>query len=117
MSVKAARGQSDGNLAVMFKILDTAGTPSIVDVSPASMLADISVVDTGVGIYDVTVKNFQGPQQKVNVQTTSYVIGNFSNVTARSYSGADFSLTVKTGTAVTDFTAADTSTDVRLEAF
>lgn len=117
MAVKSVRGQSDGNLSLHFKILDTAGTPSIVNVSPVSMASDISITDTGVGIYDVTVKNFQGPQQAVNVQVTPYVIGNFATVTARSYSGADFSLTIKTGTAVTDFTAADTSSDVRLEAF
>lgn len=117
MGLKAARGQSDGNQLVLFKILDSAGTPTIVNVSPLSVAGDISIVDTGVGVYDVTIKNFQGPQGVVNAQATPYVIGNFASVTARSYSGADLSLTIKTGTAASDYTAADSSSDVRVEAF
>jgi len=116
-AVRSARGQSDGNLSVHLKILNTAGTPTVVNVSPLSVAGDISITDTGVGVYDLTIKNFQGPQSVVNVQVTPETIGNFACVTARSYSGADFSFTVKTGTAVTDYTAADTSSDVRLEAF
>lgn len=117
MAVNKARGQSDANQVVLFKILDTSGTPSIVNVSPVGAAGDISITDTGVGIYDVVIKNFQGPQQVANVQATAYVIGNFADVTARSYSGADLSITVKTGTAASNYTAADSSVDVRVEAF
>ncbi len=117
MSLKAARGQSDGNQLVKFKILDTGGTPTIVNVSPLAMAGDIAITDTGAGIYDVVIKNFQGPQGVVNIQATAYVIGTFANVTARSYSGSDLSLTVKTGTAASDYTAADSSVDVSAEAF
>jgi hypothetical protein len=117
MGLNKARGQSEANQLVKFKILDTGGTPTIVNVSPLAAAGDITITDTGVGIYDVVIKNFQGQQQVVNVQATAYVIGNFCNVTARSYSGADLSLTIKTGTAATDFTAADSSVDVAVEAF
>ncbi len=115
MGIKAARGQSDGNQLVLFKILDSTGTPTIVNVSPPQMAADISITDTNTGTYDVVIKNFQGAQQAVNIQATSYVISTFASVTARSYSGADLSLTIVVNSDAGSDT--DTAVDVRAEAF
>ncbi len=115
MALNKARGQSDKNQLVLFKILDTGGTPTIVNVSPLEAAGDITITDTNTGTYDVVIKNFQGPQQAVNVQATPYIISTFASVTARSYSGADLSLTFVVNSDAGSDT--DTSVDVRVEAF
>jgi hypothetical protein len=115
MAVSKARGQSENNNAVLFKILDTAGTPTIVNVSPLNAAGDISIVDTATGIYDVTIKNMQGPQQASNILVTPYVVSTSAAVTARSYSGADLSFTIKVN--LDDATDTDSSCDVRVETF
>jgi hypothetical protein len=115
MPVGKNKAQSEGNLRILFKILDTAGTPTVVAVSPNGISGDIAITDTGPGIYDIVVKNFKGPQGVVNVQLTPYVTSVMASVTARSYSGDDFSVTIHTeNDASTD---TDTSVDVCLEAF
>jgi hypothetical protein len=115
MGLDKARGQSDGNQKILFKILDTSGTPSIVKVSPPSAAGAISIVDTGPGIYDVTIKNFKGPQGAVNVQVSSEVISTMANCTVRTYTGDNLALTIDVNNdAGTD---TDSSVDVCAEAF
>lgn len=115
MSVNKERAQSDANQKVLFKILDTGGTPTIVAVSPAGASGDISITDTGVGIYDVTIKNCKGQQGVANIQATSHTTSTMAACTARSYSSDDLALTIK----VEDdgSTLTDSSVDVRVEAF
>ncbi len=115
MPVIKAKGQRDGNLEVLFKILDSAGTPTIVNVTPLGAAGDISIVDTGVGIYDVTIKNMKGQQGVTNVQATPYVTSTMAAVSARSYSSDDLAITIR----VEDdgSTLTDSSVDVRVEAF
>lgn len=115
MGLDKARGQSDKNQVVLFKILDTGGTPTIVAVSPLLAAPSISIVDTGPGIYDVTIKNFKGQQGVVNVQANSHVVSTMANCTARSYSGDDLSLTIKVN--ADEATDTDSSVDVKVEAF
>lgn len=110
-----ARAQSASNLVVLFKILDTAGTPTIVAVSPSAAAGDISITDTGTGIYDVTVKNFKGQQGVVNAQVTPYTTSLMASTSARSYSSDDFSITIRIEDDASSLT--DSSCDVRLEAF
>jgi hypothetical protein len=99
----------------MFKILDTAGTPSITAISPDYISGDLSVADTATGVYDVTIKNFKGPRGLANVQATAETISVFASCTARSYSGDDLTVTIKTENDASS--ATDTSVDVRIEAF
>lgn len=115
MGLNKARGQTDGNQKLLFKILDTAGTPTIVGVSPAIASGDISITDTGTGIYDVVVKNFKGPQGYVNVQATPYITSTGAAASARSYSGDDFSITIRVEDDASTLT--DSSVDVCLEAY
>ncbi len=115
MGLNKVRAQSETNQKVLFKILDTAGTPTVVNVSPAGAAGDISIVDTGTGIYDVTIKNFKGQQGATNIQATSYTTSTMAAVSARSYSSDDLSLTIR----VEDdgSTLTDSSVDVCVEAF
>lgn len=115
MAINKAQGQRDKHMCVLFKILDTAGTPTIVDVSPGGAAPDVSIVDTGTGIYDVTIKNFKGPRGVANVQVSPYITSTMAAVTARSYTGDDLALTIH----IENDTSADTdsSSDVRVEAF
>lgn len=115
MAVNKARGQTDSNNVLLFKILDTAGTPTIVAVSPSNAAGDVSITDTGTGIYDVVIKNMQGPQAVANVQVTPYVTSTMAAVSARSYSGADLSITIRVEDDAS--TLADSSCDVRVETF
>ncbi len=115
MPVNKAHGQSEKNLVVMFKILDTAGTPSVTAISPENIAADFSIADTAQGVYDVTIKDFKGPQGLVNVQATAHVISNFASCTARSYSGNDLTVTIKVEDDASS--AQDSAVDVRVEAF
>lgn len=115
MGLNKARGQSDQNQKVLLKILDTAGTPTVVAVSPAQAAGDIAITDTGTGIYDVTIKNFKGQQGVVNVQATPYTTSLMASVSARSYSGDDFSFTIRVEDDASSLT--DSSVDVCLEAF
>jgi hypothetical protein len=102
-------------MTVFFKILDTAGTPTIVNVSPIGAADDFSIVDTAAGTYDVTIKNFKGPRGATNIVVTPYIISTFASVTARSYSGDDLSLTIVVNT--DGGTDTDSAVDVRIEAY
>ena len=95
--------------------LDTAGTPTIVNVSPLAAAVDIAITDTGVGIYDVVISNFQGPQGVANVQVTPYIISTMASVTARSYSSGNLAITIKVQSDAG--AATDSSSDVCVEAF
>lgn len=115
MPISKEFAQSEKNLRVLFKILNTAGTPTIVNVSPLGAAGDISIVDTAAGIYDVTIKNCKGPQGVANIQATPETTSLMAAVTARSYTGDDLAITIHTeNDASTD---TDTSTDVIVEAF
>jgi hypothetical protein len=115
MAVNKAKAQSEGTMRIAFKILDTTGTPTVVNVLPPTAAGDIAITDTGPGIYDLVIKNFKGPQGATNVQATAYVTSVFASATARSYSGEDLSLTIHTeNDASTD---TDTSVDVIVEAY
>jgi hypothetical protein len=110
-----ARGQSDKNLRVLFQILNTGGTPTIVGVDPLMAAGDFSIVDGGAGDYDVTIKNFRGPRGLVNIQATAETISMFASVTARSYSGNDLTFTVSVENDASS--ASDSSVDVCAEAY
>lgn len=115
MGLNKSREQSRTNQKVLFKILDTTGTPTIVAVSPLIAAVDISITDTGTGIYDIVIKNFKGAQGVVNVQATSYITSTMATASARSYSGDDFSLTIRVEDDASTLT--DSSVDVAVEAF
>lgn len=115
MAVNKARGQSEKNMLVLFRILDTAGTPTITAVSPSGAAGDISIVDTAPGIYDVTIKNFKGQAGLTNIQVTSHIVSTMVNTTARSYTGDDLALTIKVN--ADEATDTDSSCDVRAEAY
>lgn len=115
MGLSKTRGQSEGNQVVLFKILNTAGTPTIVAVSPPSMSGDMSITDTGTGIFDVTIKNFKGPQGLANIQATAETTSTMASCSARSYSSDDLSLTIRVEDDASTLT--DSSVDVRVEAF
>jgi hypothetical protein len=115
MAFGSGFGQLGGIDALMFKILDTTGTPTITEVFPAHMAANIAITDTAQGVYDVVVKNMKGPRGLTKIFATAYVISNFASVTARSYSGNDLSVTVKVED---DASAAqDSSVDVMILAY
>jgi len=115
MAVNKAKALTEGTMRLLFKILDTAGTPTVVAVLPIAAAGDIAITDTGAGIYDLVIKNFKGPQGVVNVQATSYVTSTMVGATARSYSGDDLSLTIHVeNDASTD---TDSSVDVCVEAY
>lgn len=115
MPVNKARGQTDKHLTVYFKILDTAGTPTLVNISPLIAQDDFSVTDTGTGIYDVTIKNCKGARGLVNILATPYTTSTMAAVSARSYSGDDLSLTIRVEDDASTLT--DSSVDVRVEAY
>lgn len=115
MAVGKNKGQSEKNGRILFKILDTAGTPTVVAVSPSRISGDIAITDTGTGIYDVVIKNFKGPQGVANIQATSHTTSTMAACTARSYSSDDLSLTVKVEDDASTLT--DSSVDVVVEVF
>ncbi len=115
MSVNKAHGQTESNDVVMFKLLDSSGTPSIVNVSPDIAAGDISVADTATGRATITIKNCKGPQGVANIQATSQTIHVWTSVVSRSYSGDD--LTFELSSTDDAHSATDTSIDVRVEAF
>jgi len=115
MAINKYKAQSEANQVVLFKILDTTGTPTVVAVSPALASADIAITDTGTGIYDVVIKAFKGPQGVANVQATSYVTSTMASVSARSYSSDDLSITIRVEDDASTLT--DSSVDVRVEVF
>jgi hypothetical protein len=92
MAINKARGQSESNQRLLFKIGDGA---SLTEVSPLGAAADCSIVDTGNGDYSVTVKAFKGPRGLVNVQLTSVTISTFASCASASYSGDDLTFVVK----------------------
>lgn len=115
MSMNKAHGQSEGNQVVLFKLLDTGGTPSIVQVSPAGAAGDISVADTATGRATVTIKNFKGQQGAANVQATTLTTSVWCSVVSLSYSGDDLSFELSSENDASTLT--DTSVYVRAEAF
>lgn len=115
MPVNKARGQSEGNLKVLFQLLNTAGTPTIVGVSPSICAGDISVVDTAVGRATVTIKDFIGQQGFVNVQATSQTTSVWSSIVSRSYSGADLTFEISSEDDTSALT--DVTVDICAEAY
>ena len=114
MPVSKAKGQSDLNLKVLLKILNTAGTMTVTAVSPLGATGDISITKTSTGIYVVTIANFLGPQGVVNIQATAFTTPNTAAV-ARTYTAASLAITV---TVVDDtHTVQDDSVDLCIEAF
>lgn len=88
--------EGSGPLICAFKILDTSGTPTIVNISPpSSQTADLAITDTGAGIYDVVITNFKGPAGSSHVQATPYITSTMATCSARSYSGQDLSITIR----------------------
>lgn len=107
----------EGQLLLAFKILNTAGTPTIVNVSgPALQADDITITDTGTGIYDVVISPFRGNLGYSNVQATPETIGYSASCTARSYTGDALSITIKIMDGATP-SAADSSVDVLVLAY
>ncbi len=114
-SVNKAFGQTEKNQRVLFQILDTGGTPSIVNVSPAGAAEDISVADTATGRATVTIKNMKGPKGVANIQATARTTSVWPSVVSVSYSGDTLSFEVSTENDASSLT--DTTTDVVVEAF
>lgn len=63
MGVRHTWAQLDGSgtLFVAGKINVAAGVPTLQLSGPVGQQNDISIVDTGVGDYDLTIANFKGP--------------------------------------------------------
>ncbi len=100
---------------VAFKLLDTSGTPSIVQVFPTAAAGDVSVVDTGPGIATVTIKNFKGPAGFARVFLTAQTDSNFvSNVTP-AYTGDNFAFAITINNDAS--TATDDSVDCLVIAY
>jgi hypothetical protein len=113
--VGKAKGQTDKNMYLVFQLLNTAGTPSVVNVSPAGVAADISCSATATGRISVTIKNCLGPQGFAHIQATPVASPRMSGVVSPSYSGADLTFEIKT---VDDTnTAQDTTVNVRVEVY
>lgn len=115
MAQNKAAANLEGNQRVLFKILDTAGTPTIVSVCPSHAAGDISIVDGGDGDYDVTIKNMKGPQGVAHIKPNAHVISTFASCTARSYSGDDLAFTISVENDAS--TATDSSVDVEVEVY
>ena len=115
MAVGKAFGQAERHERVLFQILDTGGTPSIINVAPLSAAGDVSVVDTATGRATVTIKNFKGIRGKYNIQATTRTTSVWASVVSDSYSGNDLTFEVSTENDASSLT--DTSTDVIAEAF
>lgn len=118
MGMRKTMAQVDGGgtLICAFQILDTSGTPTIVNVSPPIAFAgDVTIVDTGTGIYDVTIANFKGPQGVANVQATSYTTSTMAACSARSYTGDALAITIRVEDDASTLT--DSSVDVLVFAF
>lgn len=115
MPVNKAKAQLEGNLKVLFKLLDTSGTPSITGVAPKTAVNDISVVDTATGRATVTIKNFKGPQGVVNIQLTPQTTSLMCAAVSRSYSGNDLSFEISIENDASTLT--DASVDVCVEAY
>jgi hypothetical protein len=111
-----AQFDGGGGLLLAFQILDTAGTPTIVEVSPPLFHAsDLAITDTGTGVYDVVISNFKGPRGIAKVFATPVTISLMAGCTARSYSGDALSITIKVE--ADDSTATDSSVDVLVLAY
>lgn len=115
MGLSKARGQSDRNEKLLFKLLDTAGTPTIVGVCPLAAAVDISVVDTGVGRYTVTIKNFKGAQGVANIQLTPHTTSLSAAAVSRAYTGANLAFEISVEDDASTLT--DSSVDVCVEAY
>lgn len=117
MGMDKAFGQHAGNQRVLFKLVDTSGTPSIGSVSPSGASGSISVADTAQGRATVTIKNFKGKTGSVNIQLTSCTTSVMSAVanSTIAYSGDD--LTFEISSEDDSSTLTDTSVFVAVEAF
>lgn len=115
MAINKARAQTDKHMTVFLKILDTAGTPTVVNISPSGCADDVSITDTGTGIYDIVIKNMKGPRGLTNIMATPYTTSLMAAVSARSYSSDDLSITIRVEDDASALT--DSSVDVRVEAF
>ncbi len=118
MGVRHSSAQLDGGggLIIAFKILDTAGTPTITEVSPPSQFTgDIAVTDTGTGIYDMVISNFKGPAGVAKVFATPYTTSTMAACSARSYSGDALSITIRVEDDASSLT--DSSVDVLVIAY
>ena len=115
MSVSKGFGQYGGIQKVSFKLLDTAGTPSITGVFPRAAASDISVVDTATGRATVTIKNFKGQQGVANIQLTPQTTSLSAAAVSRSYSGDDLSFEISVEDDSSTLT--DSSVDVSVEVY
>lgn len=115
MGLSKARAQSDKNQKVLFKLLDSTGTPSIVGVSPEGAAGDISVVDTATGRATVTIKNFKGPQGFANIQLTPHTTSLMASAVSRAYTGDNLAFEISVETDGSTLT--DDSVDVCVEAY
>lgn len=71
-----AQLEGAGALDIAFRVLNTAGTPSITNVSPPlAQAADVSVVDTDPGEYTITINPFRGPLGYAYVFMTAQTAG------------------------------------------
>lgn len=95
---------------VAFKILDTAGTPTITEVFPANAAGDISIVDGGDGDYDITIQNFKGVNAMARVFANAETISLFTSPVDIAFSGDSLTFTIKVE--ADDSTATDSSVGV-----
>lgn len=115
MGFNKCSGQGEGNEVVLFKLLNSTGTPTITEVFPDIAAADISVVDTGDGDYAITIKNFKGPRGLVNIQASPLTISTMASPGAVTYTGDNVAFSIKVENDAS--TATDSSIYVRAEAF
>lgn len=115
MSMNKAAGHTERNQRILFRLVDTAGTPSITGVSPAHVAGDVSVVDTAAGRATITIKNFKGPQGIANIILTPHTTSLMCAAVSRSYSGDNLSFEISTENDASALT--DSSVDCQVEVF
>lgn len=77
-------------------LLNTAGTPTLSQLSGLDVdQSMVSVVDTGVGDFNILVKNFKGDNGYAIGLATGTTISNMISCTAQTYSGDDATFTFK----------------------
>ncbi len=110
--------EGSGALFIAFKILDTSGTPSIVNVSsPLFFTGDVTVADTATGRATVSITNFKAPRGFALPFVQSLTTSVSSAVVASSvaYSGDTLSFEVSSEDDASTLT--DTSVNVQVWAF
>jgi hypothetical protein len=107
-----------GAQRIAFKILDTAGTPSIVHVMPPLGFAgDVTITDDGTGKYTVSIAQFKGPQGvaiPIAVPLSTAAAALFAVVGTPSYSGETLSFAIAV---LSSSTLVDSSVFVAVDAF